>query len=52
MLDVKDVRIVEKVSKKSGNPYQVLEVVFGNGYIYSNFLTQEQVFIIKMNDKK
>lgn len=43
---VKNVYKVKKVSK-SGNPYTVICIEFENGYIYENFLTNEQEFILK-----
>ena len=35
-----------RVSKKSGNLYQVLVVVFPNGYKFESFLSAEQQFIL------
>lgn len=45
-MGVSKVYRVEKVSKK-GNTYQVLRVVFENGYVYENFLTNEQQYILQ-----
>lgn len=43
---VERVEIVSKVSK-SGNPYKQIAITFVNGYVYTNFLTDEQFFILK-----
>lgn len=37
----------EKRVSKNGKSYTVLCVEFENGYIYENFLTNEQDFILK-----
>lgn len=42
---IKEVYREEKTSKK-GNVYQVLVVVFSNGYKLEQFLTNEQIFIL------
>lgn len=42
---VKEVYREEKTSKK-GNVYQVLVVVFANGYKLEQFLNNEQMFIL------
>lgn len=42
---VREVYRVEKTSKK-GNLYQNLVIVFDNGYVLEQFLTNEQVFIL------
>lgn len=44
-MGVKDVYREERVSK-AGKEYQVLCVVFENGYKYENFLSNEQVYIL------
>lgn len=44
-MGVKDVYREERVSK-AGKSYQVLCVVFENGYKYENFLSNEQVYIL------
>ena len=35
-----------RVSNKTGNPYQVLVLVFENGYKLEQFLSNEQQFIL------
>ena len=45
-MGVKSVYRVERVSK-AGKNYQVLCVEFENGYVYENFLSNEQVYILK-----
>lgn len=42
---VKSVSLVTKKSK-AGNDYQMLQVVFQNGYKYEAFVKDEQLFII------
>lgn len=42
---VREVYREEKTSKK-GNVYQVLVMVFDNGYKLEQFLTNEQIFIL------
>lgn len=44
-MDVRDVYREERTSK-AGNNYQVLCVVFENGYKYENFLSNEQQYIL------
>lgn len=44
-MGVVNVYRVERVSK-AGNTYQVLCVEFENGYVYENFLSNEQVYIL------
>ena len=44
-MGVKEVYREERVSK-AGKKYQVLCVVFENGYKYENFLSNEQVYIL------
>lgn len=39
-------RIEERVSSKSGKPYKVIILTFGNGYELTEFLTAEQEWII------
>lgn len=41
------VNVVEKVSKKTGNPYTVLEIVFPNGYTKTVFLDDAEKFLVK-----
>lgn len=43
---VKSVEILNKESK-NGNPYKQIAITFVNGYVYTNFLTDEQYFILK-----
>ena len=42
--------IVEKTSKE-GKPYKVIQVTFPNGYVLEKFLTNEQAYIIDLNNK-
>ena len=37
---------VEKVSKKSGNPYKCLELILPNGFVKVIFLDQAETFMI------
>lgn len=41
------VNVVEKVSKKTDNPYTVLEVVFPNGYTKIVFLDDAEKFLLQ-----
>lgn len=34
-------------SKKNGMEYQMLVIVFENGYVYKTFINDEQKFILK-----
>lgn len=43
---VKGVSLVTRKSK-AGNDYTVLRVTFENGYHIDNFLTQDQLFIVR-----
>ena len=43
---VKSVEILNKQSK-NGNPYKQIAITFVNGYVYMNFLSDEQYFILK-----
>lgn len=36
----------QRTSSKSGKPYQVLVIVFENGYMMETFLSMEQQFIL------
>lgn len=45
-MGVKEVYREERVSKKSGNKYQMLVVVFANGYKLETFLNNEQQYIL------
>ena len=40
------VRFVEKVSKKSGNPYKCLELVLPNGFVKVIFLDQAETYML------
>ena len=42
---VKDVKVVTKQSK-AGNTYQMLQIMFTNGYVFETYLKPEQLFII------
>lgn len=44
-MGVKDVYREVRISK-AGNQYQVLCIVFENGYKYENFLSNEQQYIL------
>ena len=44
-MGVKEVYREERISKAQ-KPYQVICVVFENGYVYENFLTKEQQYIL------
>lgn len=46
MNGVKDIYREERVSKKSGNKYQVIVVEMENGYKYANFLNNEQQYCL------
>lgn len=39
-------RIDKRVSKKTGNPYTMLVIEFGNGYTFETMLSNEQVYIL------
>lgn len=43
---VKSVSLVTKTSSKTGNDYRVLEVTFIDGYVYSQFLNNDQAYIL------
>ena len=45
---IASVDVIDKVSKKSGNEYTVLEVKFKNGYVITQFLNTDQKYIINM----
>lgn len=45
-MGVKDVYREERVSSKSGRLYQVIVLVFENGYKFEAFLNDEQQFIL------
>lgn len=45
---IASVDVIDKVSKKSGNEYTVLEVKFKNGYVITQFLNSDQKYIINM----
>ncbi len=42
---VKDIKLVTKQSK-AGNTYQMLQIMFTNGYALETFVKDEQLFII------
>lgn len=44
---VQKVEILSCVSGKTGNPYKQIAITFNNGYVYKNFLSDEQFFILK-----
>ena len=46
-MGIKEVYREERISKKSGNKYQMLVIVFENGYKYESFLSNEQQYILK-----
>lgn len=46
-MGVKEVYRVERISKKSDQPYQVLKLVFENGYSMECFLNNEQQYILR-----
>lgn len=43
-----EIRINDKVSSKSGNPYSTLEIIFDTGYKFETFLNNEQKMLIQM----
>ena len=45
-MGVKEVYREQRVSKKSGNSYEVIVFVFENGYKFESFLNNEQAFIL------
>lgn len=45
-MGVKEVYRENRVSKKTGNAYQVLVLVFENGYKMDTFLSNEQQYIL------
>ena len=39
--------IIEKTSKKTGNPYEVLVLTFENGYKKDVFLSDAELYMLK-----
>ena len=44
---VEDVKMVNGISKKTGNPYEYIQIVFRGGYTVPLFLNSDQMYIIK-----
>lgn len=39
------VELVERISKKTGNPYKRLEITFPNGYVKIVFIEQAETYM-------
>lgn len=44
---VEDVKMVNGVSKKTGNPYEYIQIVFRGSYTVPLFLNSDQMYILK-----
>ena len=44
---IKDVKLETKTSK-TGNPYQVLVIIFKNGYEKTVFLDKSEIYMLQM----
>ena len=44
---VDDVKLVTGISKKTGNPYEYVQIVFKGGYAVPLFLNSDQMYILK-----
>lgn len=44
---VEDVKMVTGISKKTGNPYEYIQIVFRGGYTVPLFLNSDQMYILK-----
>ena len=44
---VEDVKFVTGISKKTGNPYEYIQIVFRGGYTVPLFLNSDQMYILK-----
>ena len=44
--NVRSVKLIEKVSAKTGRNYTVIEIEFSSGYKYTGFLNIDQTYIL------
>lgn len=49
--EIKEVRTVEKVSAKTGKPYNVIEIEFKSGYVWFAFLNADKKYILEHQGK-